>query len=228
MLSLRPSREADDTRLPLDADGVQHAGQHGVVPRQEGHLDHLLVVVARRQRRPGGVAEPMVGDELVGGPQHGGVLGRPPAVGPGRHPSDVVIAETGVEADPDVLAPLVVAAAQPRRPQDRELPVARGSLPVRSNFPPKGTYRRIKPGWLAIVRKMFAGASSVGRAKSMTCWTSGGLPVAGSGAMRGGMSRSCHSVENGAESGRNRSVGTVSNASGGEQWRQQGDGWERR
>jgi len=102
-----------------------------VLAHDHAHLDQLLLVVPRRQRRPGVVADAVRRVQLVGSPQQGGVEGLP-TIGPraAPHPLDLDLGEPRGEREANVLGPLVVRAAVVPRAQDQELSLAGWQAPV--------------------------------------------------------------------------------------------------
>ena len=116
-----------DAVLALHAEAVQREGDEVVLARRPctarsaGPRSTSAASAAH-------VSSPMWASrvQLVGGPQE---RRRRPPTTPGRRPpgrrrrGDLVGGEPGVEPDADVLAPLVVGLAVPRRAQDQQLPL---------------------------------------------------------------------------------------------------------
>ena len=82
------------------AERVQRERHEVVLADEHAHLDELLLVEPAGQRRPGGVADAVVGVELVGGPEQRGVVVRPAGgVGAGGDAVDLLLGEAGPQAD---------------------------------------------------------------------------------------------------------------------------------
>jgi NAD(P)-dependent dehydrogenase (short-subunit alcohol dehydrogenase family) len=118
--------KARDSLLARHLRGVEQPGEHRVVAHQHRELHQRGVVVGLAERVPGGLADGVLAEQFPGGVQQCAVMARPVA---GRGVGDagyLLIAQSRPAREPLVLPPLVLAAAQPRGPQDDQFPVARG------------------------------------------------------------------------------------------------------
>src|SRR5262245_3220123 len=116
--------EVGHSRLSLHAERVQREREHVVLPDQHRQLDHLPLVVARRQRVPGAVGDAGSVVQLVDRAEQGAVEVVPVRrVGPGGDAVDLAGGDAGLLRQPLVLSPLVRRRAAPRRAEDQELAI---------------------------------------------------------------------------------------------------------
>ena len=134
-----PGRKLLHPGLLFDRRTVEHERAQVVLADGEEQLQHDGMVVARRQRGPRAVRHARPGMELVGAAQEGRVVGIPTGlVRAAPYPVDLVVGDPDRSGDPDVLAPLVGAAAVGDRAQGQQLPVAGREQPVDEQGRPEG------------------------------------------------------------------------------------------
>ena len=120
----------------------QHHGHHLVVTNDDRQFDQLLLVVSINQLGPRSVAEIEVVVKFIRGPQEQGVLGAPPR-GIRTFPDTVnlLLGERDLPTDNDMLPPLVLAAAVPRRAQYERLTIFRADSAPLSSASSNGVQR---------------------------------------------------------------------------------------
>lgn len=96
--------------IELNTERVQHHRNLRVLPAGEDDIHALLFAEMRFQRRPGFVADEVVGVKIVASADEGGVSCAPVCAGAGFDRGDFGVRETCAFADLDVLGPLVTGA----------------------------------------------------------------------------------------------------------------------
>jgi hypothetical protein len=123
--------EAAQARLALYSEGVQCEGDDVVLADEHRHLDELALVEVCGEHRPGVIGDAGVGVELVDGAEHCALqLGPSLRLGAALDPGDLLVGDSHLARQDDVLSPLVLCAAEPAGAEDGKLAETRRKDPV--------------------------------------------------------------------------------------------------